>query len=374
MTALTELNYPAMRAPLDAARHLPAHYYTSADILEEEYEKIFLRDWLYVAREEELSNPGDFIAMTIARQPLLLCRDRAGKLQVLFNVCRHRGTCVASGNGNTRVFSCPYHAWTYNLNGTLRGAPFTDNIENFSKADWSLRPVNYVVWAGFIFVNFSTEPRDFATFIGNCPEVYAPYRFERQKLGLKFTLEYACNWKFAVENLVDTYHAAALHSGTFGQHQPLDTYKFERFEGGYHSRFSGGTLTPDGKTLLGAFPWLPEEYHGIGYSSHLPPNFAFFPRLDHTSYITSWPGTSPEESRCHVHFLFAPEALALPDFEERLKIYIDFYKAALEEDESMVMSLQVGMHSNGFVPGPLSHFEVGVHSVANYYLDRMTSS
>ena len=173
-----------MREHLDAARHLPAHYYTSADILEKEYEKIFLREWLYVAREEEVPNPGDFIAMTIARQPLIVCRDRAGKLQVLLNVCRHRGTRVTSGCGNASVFSCPYHAWTYNLDGTLRAAPFTDNIENFSKPDWSLRPVTYVVWGGFIFVNFSPEPTDFATFIGDCPEVYAPYQFERQKLGL----------------------------------------------------------------------------------------------------------------------------------------------------------------------------------------------
>ena len=113
----------------------------SKEEIEKEQEKIFLREWLYVGREEEVPNPGDFITLTVARQPIIICRDQSGNLQVLLNVCRHRGTRVADGCGNTSVFSCPYHAWTYELTGGLRRAPGSVESDNLSCDQINLRKI-----------------------------------------------------------------------------------------------------------------------------------------------------------------------------------------------------------------------------------------
>ena len=365
-TAATD--YAPLRVPLPQARHLPGYFYTSPEIYALEKEKIFRKEWLCVGREEEIERPGDYLTFRVADEPLLVCRDEHGQLNAFYNVCRHRGTEVACGRGNAKSFSCPYHAWTYNLKGRLVGAPHTKEIENFQFSDFSLVPLRIDTWAGFVFVSFESHPISLTEFLGDFPEVYAPYRFEELQVADTIVSELDCNWKFAVENLVDTYHVAALHGESFGAYQPLDTYEFQLTKGGYHSQFKGGTITPDGKSLFGPFPWLPEEYLHGGYSSHLRPNLAFFPRFDFHSFITCWP---LETERCVsiTYLLFPKQHFELPDFQNRCQVYVDFYKAILDEDKSMILSLQKGMKSRAFQPGPMSRFETAIHNVANHYLD-----
>ena len=103
------------RAGLLESRHLPGWFYTSPELLQHEVETIFMKEWLCVGRLEEFPNPGDYAAIRIAGEPLLICRDNAGKMNAFRNVCRHRGTEVASGRGNLGKFTCPYHAWVYDL-------------------------------------------------------------------------------------------------------------------------------------------------------------------------------------------------------------------------------------------------------------------
>ena len=109
------------RAPTAQARHLPPDYYTSAEILKLEKERIFFKDWLVVGREDEWPNPGDYRAMELLDEPIIICRNNAGELKAFSNVCRHRGVAVAEGMGNAKAFRCPYHAWTYSLDGKLLG-------------------------------------------------------------------------------------------------------------------------------------------------------------------------------------------------------------------------------------------------------------
>src|SRR5690606_39157318 len=110
------------RVPLEQARHLPAHYYMSAELLEEEKEKLFFKDWLIVGRVEEFPKPGDYRAIDLLGEPVVICRNNEGELKAFSNTCRHRGVALVSGEGNARVFPCPYHAWTYDLNGKLMAA------------------------------------------------------------------------------------------------------------------------------------------------------------------------------------------------------------------------------------------------------------
>ena len=121
----------ATRKPLIDATHLPSHIYTSEALYEREKETIFLKDWLAVARVEELEAAGDFMTFNIMGEPIVAARNSAGTLNAFYNICAHRGVEVVTGTGNARQFKCPYHAWTYDLEGKLLGASYMDENQRF---------------------------------------------------------------------------------------------------------------------------------------------------------------------------------------------------------------------------------------------------
>ena len=208
------------REPLSRARHLPGDLYTSSEIYELEKERIFRKEWLCVGRVEELESAGDFLTVRIADDPIVVCRGRDGELRAFYNVCRHRGTQVVAGQGNRNSFQCPYHGWTYDLSGSLLGAPFTEEVEEFDKRAFGLKPVQLDTWGGFVFVNLDPECAPLHTFLGEFANQFAAYRPEQCRLAFKITVEYDSNWKTIAENLVDIYHLATLHADSFGENQP----------------------------------------------------------------------------------------------------------------------------------------------------------
>jgi choline monooxygenase len=366
--------------PLSQARHLPAYFYTSPEVFALEKEKIFGRDWMLIGRVEELEQPGSYLTFKIAGEPILVCRTQAGELKAFSNVCRHRGTQVAFGQpdssaafcaGNARSFSCPYHGWTYDLTGKLVGAPHTQSMEGFERANYSLVPLKLDTWAGFLFVNLDSSARPLADTLEEMDflKTYEPYHYENFRLGSKFSFSLDCNWKFANENLVDIYHIAVLHVQTFGPWQPLESYEFRPVRGGYHGYFKGGTLAPGGKSLFGTIPWISGKLAEGGYSSHLRPNVAWFPRHDFHCVMSVWPGSTPEKTVGISYQLFPKQHLELPDFKERVRSYDDFLKEFLGEDITMITALQQGVSSRYYAPGPMSSYEVAIHSLANYYLE-----
>ena len=128
---------------IDGARTLPREYYTSPELFGHELEHIFTKRWLCVGREDRLPNPGDWFTQAVGKESIIVLRDREGAYRAFYNVCRHRGTriCEEHSGQFSGTIQCPYHAWTYGLDGRLIGAPSTNDIENFDKADWPLFPV-----------------------------------------------------------------------------------------------------------------------------------------------------------------------------------------------------------------------------------------
>lgn len=182
-------------APLHQARHMPGELYTSPEVYQLEKEHIFRKQWLCLARVEELSSPGDYMTFRVGDDPILVTCTQEGKFKAFFNVCRHRGTVVASECGKTKSFQCPYHGWVYDLDGTLLGAPYTKEIEGFNRKDYGLKPVLLETWGGFIFVNLDSEAEPLETFIGEFANIFAPYRPEDCRLGFRIPVEYDSNWK-----------------------------------------------------------------------------------------------------------------------------------------------------------------------------------
>ncbi len=138
------------------ARSLPQRYFVSRDVFEQEQEKIFSRQWVLVGHQSQLKKSGDFFLATIAGESLIVVRDQKSEVRAFYNVCRHRGARLKEDAcGHASAIQCPYHAWTYALDGRLIGAPHMDDVPGFDKADYSLHPVSLGLWEGFIFVNLA---------------------------------------------------------------------------------------------------------------------------------------------------------------------------------------------------------------------------
>ena len=368
--------------PLSQARHMPAHFYTSPEIHAREKERIFQKEWLCMGRVEELDQPGSYLTFRVAGEPIVICKDRQGELRAFSNVCRHRGTQIAFGEpdngtpfgkGCDKTLSCPYHGWTYDMDGRLLNAPHSAEMEGFDTKDFGLIPLRVDTWAGFLFINFDPAARSLMDVLNEMdfPRTYQPYRYEDFRLASKFSFELDCNWKFVNENLTDIYHIAVLHVNTFGPWQPLESYEFRPVRGGYHGYFKGKTLAPNGDSLFGTIPWISGKLAEGGYSSHLRPNIPWFPRHDFLCFMSVWPGESVDKTVGVSYQLFPKQHFELPDFRKKVDIYDDFLKEFLAEDILMIKSLQQGMDSKYFQPGPMSRFEVAIHSIANYYLERL---
>jgi Rieske 2Fe-2S family protein len=336
-----------------------------------EKEKIFMKDWLCVARVEEIEKPGDYMTFRIAGEPLIVVRNRAGELKALANVCAHRGVEVASGQGNVMRFSCPYHGWQYDLDGKLTGAAFMAESEVFQR-DCSLPQVKLGVWAGWIFVNFDPAAEPLQDFISEVDREFGFVRQEDCRLAAKFDYELDCNWKLLVENFLDIYHVKVLHSKTFGKHaRRAEDYPFNiQRRGGFSAFHASAPMNPDGRTLFRKRDILAEQPDDFAASCHLAPNFSMFVRSDNVFHLTTWP-IAPNRSRFIAYFLFPKEFADDPQYAAKVQVYADFFKKSLLEDQDMVRSLQGAMGSRNFRPGPFSKLESAVYNSISHYLERM---
>ena len=152
---------------LTGAKTLPQRYFVSSEVFAKEAERIFARHWLCVGHQTQIARPGDYFLQEIGNESLIIVRDRKDKVRSFFNVCRHRGTrlCEQSHGQFHATIQCPYHAWTYTLEGALLGAPHMDAVADFDKAAHSLREVAVELWEGFIFVNLTEQPPPLAPVI-----------------------------------------------------------------------------------------------------------------------------------------------------------------------------------------------------------------
>jgi Rieske 2Fe-2S family protein len=369
---MISLNTERTRQRLEQASHVPGDIYSSPEVFGREKECIFLKDWLCIARGEEITNPGDYMTFRIMGEPILIVRDMEGAVHGYANLCLHRGVELAVGQGNVKAFQCPYHAWTYDLNGQLRGAPFMGESIGFEARACKLKEVKIGLWAGWIFVNLDPVSEPLETYISEFAADVGFLRMEDCVLGNKLVVDLECNWKLVVENLMDVYHAQTVHAKSFGKHRGSpERYPFHlRKYGGTSTIYEAAPMTPDGKTRFRRMPAIAEKPDNFAISAHLAPNMQVIARSDNVHPLVMWPLT-PTTSRTIVYNLFPAEFAADPEFKERTQVYHDYLALVLSEDRDMVSSLQKAMASSLFVPGRMSFLEKGIHHVLNAYLDRV---
>ncbi len=368
------------RANLQSARHLPARYYMDPDILEKEKQAFFFKDWLVVGREEEFPNPGDYRAFELLSEPVVICRDEQGKLNAFANVCRHRNVAVAIGEGNAKEFTCPYHAWVYDLEGRLVAASRPRGITSVNSKNCRLPPIKLDTWAGFIFINFSDDAPSLADYLDEdgyreaCEYVHP----ERMALVDTYTYDIDCNWKLVPENLADVYHVEVIHRSSFGG----AGYSTERAiseltltKHGWHKEYISGTMAPDGELLFGPAPWLADHEKGasFAFSAFLRPNFYLFARADLVQPWVAYP-LSATRTRVTGWTCIPKEFIGKPAFEQKRKILADFARKFSLEDADLMAAIQKGLTSRYFVRGPMHDLEKMIHHRINRYLDAMQSA
>ncbi len=207
------------RSDLNSRSTLPARCYTDEAIFELERERILRRSWLYAGRADQVAGPGDFFTTSIAGMPFIVVRDGNGEINAFVNVCRHRGTILLEGHGSRSTIQCPYHAWTYGLDGSLRGAPRSERDSGFDRAALSLIRAQVGLWGPLIFLNPDLTAPPLEDALGPLPEIVKGsgidfdrlHFFERASYGEGF--EIAANWKLVIENGLECYHCSVTHPG-----------------------------------------------------------------------------------------------------------------------------------------------------------------
>jgi glycine betaine catabolism A len=345
---------------LAGAHTLPGRYFTSPEIFALESEKIFQQRWLCVGRESQIARPGDYFLQQVGSESIIILRDRSDRVRAFYNVCRHRGTrlCEEHRGQFSGTIQCPYHAWTYTLDGRLIGAPSADTIEDFDKADWPLHQVAIASWEGFLFINLADDPEPFE-------EAYAPLtgrfsRFNLPSLTAYRRIDYqlACNWKFVVQNYSECYHCPLVHPALVKLSPPTsgenDLYRGP-FLGGYMEIVDASeSLTMSGRSCGAMVGDLPDEDLKRVYYYSLFPNMLLSLHPDYVMYHTIWP-RSPGATLVTCEWLFHPDTLTHPEFKP--DDGVEFWDLTNRQDWHVCELSYAGVQSKSYTPGPYSRRE-----------------
>ena len=351
--------------PFGQAVAMPKAVYTSAEFADLERQHIFARDWLCAGRADTLREAGDFLTMDIAGEPIIVLRDRDGRMRAMSNVCRHRMSTLLEGRGNTRAIVCPYHAWTYNLDGTLRGATAMTLNAGFCKEQTALPQVRCETWAGWIMVTLDPDVPSPSERLAAVADLIGPFQMENYVESFREEFRWATNWKVLAENFMESYHLPVCHAGTIGGH--VDLLKMSCPEGlpafNYHSILKNDALDlalahPANTRLQGdqrRTTWLLSIYPSLMIT--LSPGYFWY-----LSLTPDGPG--------HVHVVFGG-GLA-PDFaaDPASAVHFTRLKALLDEvnieDKGCVERVYRGLCASLSAPGPLSHLERPNYDFARY--------
>src|SRR5437762_2239627 len=227
------------------AKTLPQHYFASAEIFRREQKQIFARQWLVVGHQSQIADPGDYFLVSIppssgyggTGESLIVIRDKNGEIHGFYNVCRHRGTRLKEDAcGHASAIQCPYHAWTYALDGRLIGAPHMDEVPGFEKADYSLRAVNLALWEGFIFINLDEDAMSLDEWFAPLNGKFSHWNMSILRPAKRIEYDVKANWKLMFENYSECYHCPGVHP-MLAKVSPYDSAQNDLSEGPFLGGF-----------------------------------------------------------------------------------------------------------------------------------------
>ena len=372
--AIDPADFEPTKAPILQAYMPPPYFFTSDALYQREVSEIFLKEWICVGRVEQVARAGDFFTLEIAGEPVIVSRDDNSDLHGLSAVCRHKSDIVASGAGNCRVFSCPYHGWTYGLDGQLLAARGMDSAENFDKKRYALPALRLEVWEGFIFLNFDTHCRALAPALGELSARLTNYAVAELKITQRENYPIACNWKVWVDNGTEAYHVDMVHQATALPDYPSSIWRTEDPHGPYEVL----KVTPQvatTETAMGASPvpsieGLDEEERNQFLIVFIYPNLI----INLLSMAMIYGVVMPEgPGRCRLAGArcFPPATVASPEFEEAVQVLYTNWEQLRHEDIETVTPAQKGYQSRFAARGRYCEQEQLPYRLHNYVIERI---
>lgn len=350
----------------------PAQIYNNAEVYEQELDRLFLSHWLCVGHRSRLHRAGDYFLVSVGRESVIVTLDDAGEVNALLNVCRHRGTRIcAQADGNVRGFSCPYHAWRYNLRGQLQAAPAMDRVEGFSRADYPLVRVRIDSFLGFLFINFSAEAPPLADQFHDLPSLA---RFELPLLQrvAHHNYDVAANWKLICENYHECYHCRGAHPQLhrISDHGGVSNADCsgDAFVGGPMAIRDGfNTLTLTGITERRPLTDNADDHRQIHYFNLLP-NFLLSIAPDYVITHHLWP-CSADRTFVESEWFFSPQQTSAEGFDP--SDAIDFWDLTNRQDWALCESAQQGLRSDRHLPGRYQSGEDCTHRFDRWYVSTL---
>ncbi len=363
---------------------LPKASYTDEAEFARERDGVLYTGWFCVGRAERLAAAGEYLTADVAGESVIIVRGRDGALRGFYNLCRHRGSRLvppelaepgpgATASGCTGRFagaiSCPYHAWTYGLDGTLRSVPFLPDLRGH-RAALALHPVDVGTWAGFVFARLEPGAGTLADALGGIPARLARYPLADLRAGSRLRYEVAANWKVILENYNECYHCGPVHPelcelvpdfarGGGG----LD------WESGVPHRAGACTFTATGTTTRQPFPGLSEAERTRHKVELVLPNLMISLSADHVAAFTVWP-LAAARTTVVCDFLFHPDEMVSPAFDPADAV--SFWDLVNRQDWQICERVQDGMTSRRFTAGYLAPMEEPSADIGRYVAARLS--
>jgi choline monooxygenase len=333
-----------INAPLAQASTIPAAWYVDPRIAELERLNVFSKTWQLVARTEQLKNPGQFISTRVAGEPIVVVRGTDGALRAFYNVCRHHAAAVVTEPcGIASILHCPYHGWNYGLDGSLKGMPEFEGVENFERSQNGLVPIRVETWECFVFVNLDNSASSLIDFLGGIVKRVAPLGIGKLHYFDRRTYDIACNWKVFVDNYLDGgYHVPHLHKGL---NSVLDYKQYTIENEDRYCLQSSPMVASDedaatGSTRKGDRAWYFWQHPNLMincYAGYMDTNLVIPVDVDH----------------CHVvfDFYFGDVSEAAREYNEQS---VNVGNRVQEEDLGICEDVQRGLKSRAYRAGRLS--------------------
>lgn len=327
---------------------LPSRYYIDADVFTRARERVFFSNWQYACHESQIEAHGSYHAFSLFEQDILLVRDNDGTLRGFYNVCQHRGhTLVENGEGQVKLLTCPYHKWTYELNGGLRAAPGGSKNKNFIREEICLTQVRVETFLGFVFVNLDDSAAsmnelypDVADAVTKlCPDIKA------QRFAFDHHAVEDCNWLVAVANYNECYHCKNAHQAFSKGVVDPESYDIQQFSSGRVLRHSARAAKQE-EAWYESGAGEDEKTYG---SFYLYPGFSLQIYPGGLANAYHWRPLNVETTRVYRSW-FSPDGKV----DARLQEVIDLDRdTTFAEDLALVKSTQRGLHSRGYRPSAL---------------------
>ena len=362
--------YQEVRRPYLEAMTLPPWCYTSSGFFRREVERIFLQTWNFIGREDELPDAGDYLVLEMFGESVIVVRSQSGNLNAFVNSCTHRGTRILEGKGHCRAMICPYHGWTFDHDGRLKGARGMEKTRNFALDQHGLTQVRLETWDGFLFINFDHDAECLSDHLGDITEKFATYNFGDMVCVRRKEYNLSCNWKIFMENAMEDYHTAVVHKSSIGLQDTVTEVTNGAWDSARMESSKSIAVLPEEITPFPHIEGLSGNPADCSYFTVIYPTTFFGTTHDCMWFMQELP-LAADRTKLVVGSCFPRQTVARDDFEQVVEKYYHRWDKSIPEDNAISERQQAGLKSAFSKQGRLSSHEPLVHRIANWVLDRV---